>query len=105
METRCDIKIAYIGEEEPQGNNLRFLELLGIDKAQLIHITKPIRFKKVYIPEQGFKSCEWYTGEFLNMLNKMVKRVLNSSFDFSRVMNIDKVYFTTNSRKFNNSWN
>lgn len=94
MESRCDIKIAYIGEEEPQGNNLRFLELLGIDKAQLIHITKPTRFKKVYIPEQGFKSCEWYTGEFLNMLNKMVRRVLNSGYDFSRVMNIDKVYFT-----------
>lgn len=94
IKSRSDIKVAYIGEEELEGNYLHFLELLGINKAQLIHITKPTRFKKVYIPEQGFKSCEWYTCEFLNMLNEMVRRVLNSTFDFSRVMNIDKVYFT-----------
>lgn len=94
VKSKCTVKIAYIGEEEPKGNNLRFLELLGINKAQLVHVTKPTRFKKVYIPEQGFKSCEWYTNEFLNMLNEIVRKALNSKFDFSRVSNIDKVYFT-----------
>lgn len=67
---RSDFKVAYLGEEEPKGNNLRFFELLRIKEEQLIHIRKPTRFKKVFVPEQSFKSCEWYTDEFVQMFLK-----------------------------------
>ena len=32
-----DFKVAYIGEEEPEGNYLEFYKMLGIEKEQLIH--------------------------------------------------------------------
>ncbi|MGN0383580.1 MAG: glycosyltransferase 61 family protein [Eubacterium sp.] len=89
-----NIKVAYLGEEEPSGNNLRFLELLGIKENQLIHIKKPIRFKRVLLPEQGFKSCEWYSDEFVNMFDYMYNTVMNSNCDFSKVDKIEKVYFS-----------
>lgn len=92
------IKVAYIGEEEPKENHLRFFELLGIKKEQLLHVTKPTRFRKIYLPEQSFKSCEWYTDEFLKMLDGMIDNSLSGGTDFSRVQGLQKVYFTR--RKF-----
>ena len=95
---RTDFKVAYLGEEEPKGNNLRFFELLGIKEEQLLHITKPTRFRRVYVPEQSFKSCEWYTDEFVQMFDEMYDMVMKSQVDFSKLQDIDKVYFTR--RKF-----
>ena len=91
------LKVAYIGEEEPGENHLRFFELLGIQKEQLIHIQKPTRFRRVYVPQQGFKSCSWYTDEYLQMLNGMVKNALVSNQDFSEMEKADKVYFSRRS--------
>lgn len=91
------VKVAYLGEEEPDRNHLRFFELLGIEKDQLIHIEKPTRFRKVYVPEQGFKSCTWYSDEFVRMLNIMVQSVMNSGNDFSHFAHIENVYFTRRS--------
>ena len=91
------VKVAYIGEEEPGRNHLRFFELLGIEKDQLIHIEKPTRFRKVYVPEQGFKSCAWYSDEFVQMLNIMVQSVMNSDNDFSHLEHIENVYFSRRS--------
>lgn len=89
-----NIKVAYLGEEEPKGNNLRFFELLGIKETQLIHINKPTRFKKVLLPEQGFKSCEWYSDEFVNMFDYMYQAVMNANSDFSKVDKLDKIYLS-----------
>ena len=91
---RSDFKVAYLGREEPKGNNLRFFELLGIKEKQLIHITKPTRFKKVFVPEQSFKPCEWYTDEFVQMFDELYTVVMNSQNDFLKLRDIDKVYFT-----------
>lgn len=87
-------KIAYLGDETPAGNNLKFFELLGVRKEQLVQINKPTRFKKVYIPEQSFKPNTWYSDEFALMFNKLYNKVINSTYDFSRVKDLDKVYFT-----------
>lgn len=98
-----NIKVAYLGEEEPKGNNLRFFELLGIKESQLINIDKPTRFKKVLLPEQSFKSCEWYSEEFVNMFDYMRQIVHNSGYDFSKVDKLEKVYFSR--RKFSKAVN
>lgn len=91
------VKVAYLGEEEPGRNHLRFLELLGVEKDQLIHIEKPTRFRKVYVPEQGFKSCAWYSDEYVHMLNIMVQSAMHSGNDFSHLEHIENVYFTRRS--------
>ena len=49
-----DFKVAYIGEEEPEGNYLEFYKMLGIEKEQLIHIEKPARFQKYLFQKQDF---------------------------------------------------
>ena len=99
LNQKClDIKVAYIGEEEPGKNHFRFFELLGIKREQLFHVKRPTRFRKVYLPEQGFKSCEWYSEEFLQMLNFMIQQSKLSGADVSRIENLKKVYFTR--RKF-----
>lgn len=92
-----NIKIAYLGEETPQGNNLRFFNLLGVKKEQLFHIEKPTRFKKVYVPEQSFKPNTWFTDEFVEGFSYIANQAIASSYDFSRVRGIDKVYFTRRS--------
>lgn len=87
-------KVAYLGEEEPQGNNLEFFKLLGIQPEQLIHITKPTRCRNVIVPEQSFKSCEWYTDEFRTMFDDMVDSVLSRNDEFKQLEHLKKVYFT-----------
>lgn len=91
------IKIAYLGEEEPGENHIRFFELLGIQKEQLCHIQKPTRFRKVYVPQQGFKSCSWYTDEYIQMLDGMVENALTSGRVFLEFEKADKVYFSRRS--------
>lgn len=90
-------KVGYLGEEEPKCNNLLFFKLLGIEEDQLYHIKKPTRFKKVLVPEQSFKSCEWYTDEFVKMFDEMYESVMNSEYDFSKVKDLKKIYFTRRS--------
>lgn len=93
-----DIKVAYLGEEEPSGNNLRFFELLGAKKENLVHITKPTRFKRVYVPEQAFKSCEWYSDTFVEMFNYISRKALASGEDnFSHLKDLKNIYFSRRS--------
>ncbi len=87
-------KVAFLGEEMPQNNFLRFFELLGIQKEQLLQIKKPTRFRKVLIPEQSFKSCEWYTREFVEMFDHIVEKVLQGSSETGINHREGKVYFT-----------
>lgn len=92
--TQIDFKVAYVGEETIKGNNLAFLNLLGVKEEQLVHVTRPTRFKKVYVPEKAFRTCLWYTDEFVNMLNEIYETVLRTNSDISKLENVKKVYFT-----------
>ena len=87
-----------IGEEEPEGNYLEFYKMLGIEKEQLIHIEKPARFQKVFVPEAGFRPCIWYTEEYQRMFDLMTESVLKDKTLKEKFKNIKKIYFSR--RKF-----
>ncbi len=89
-----NLKIAYLGEERASGNNLEFFKLLGFSEDDLYQVNVPTRFSKVYVPEQAFKSCEWYTIEHVKMFDYVVEQVFNNNYDFSRLENLKKIYFT-----------
>lgn len=65
-------KVAYIGEETPSGNFLECFRLLGLEEEDLIHVTKPTRFRSVIVPEFSCKSCEWYTQEYKLIFDTMI---------------------------------
>ena len=91
-----NIKVAYLGEEEPAGNNLKFFQMLGITEENLIHITEPTRFKIVYVPEQAFKSCDWYTDKFVDMFDCIVAKALSKN-SFTDLSEYKKIYFSRRS--------
>ena len=89
-----NIKLAYIGEEEPKGNFLEFFELLGIPAENLIHITEPTRFKKVIVPEFSCKSCVWYSDEYKSIFDTMALRVKSESYSPDVLSGLEKVYLS-----------
>lgn len=94
-------KIAYCGWNWGQdngdlyGNFLELLELLGCKKEQFINITKPTRFKKVIVPELAFWGGRYYTKEFEDMVDVIVKNALKDG-----PKSPEKIYFSR--AKFNN---
>lgn len=84
-------KIAYLGDQEIEGNFLEFFELLGVRKEQLIRITKPTRFKEVIVPEYSASSCKWYTDEYLSIFTAIAESVEKENIDFPVP---EKVYFS-----------
>lgn len=88
-------KIAYCGWNwcngvtDISGNYLELLELLGINKDQLINVQKPTRFKKIIIPDFSFVSSEYYSDDFVKMIDKIVDNVNMKMEKIPR-----KIYFT-----------
>ena len=91
------MKLAYLGEEEPRGNFLEIFELLGISQDDLLHITKPTRFRNVIVPEFSCKSCEWYTREYQEIFDTMIHRVEQEKYCPEKWEAIEKVYFSRTS--------
>lgn len=89
-----EIKVAYLGEEDPKGNFLEFFELMGIKKEQLIRITKPTRCRKVIVPEFSCRPCIWYSDEYQSIFDAVISRVLNSEKGIPNVKQYKKIYFT-----------
>lgn len=89
-----NIKVAYLGDEKPSGNYLRFFELLGVNSSQLLCIKEPTRFKKVFLPELSFKSCDWYSNEFVQMFDQIIAQVEKNQNAFHRYARSKKVYFS-----------
>lgn len=89
-----NIKLAYIGEENPIGNFKEFFELMGLNATHLLHITRPTRFKKVIVPEFSCRPCIWYTKEYLSIFDCIIKKVEREKGNFP-IKNVpDKVYFS-----------
>lgn len=88
------LKLAYIGEEEPKGNFLEIFTLLGIDPADMIHVTKPTQFRKVIVPEFSCKSCEWYSEEYKAIFDTMIARVAEEDYTPEQLQKFEKVYFS-----------
>ena len=89
-------KIAYCGwnwhqgHEDLSGNFLELLRLLGCNKNQFINVQNPTRFKKVIIPELSFSGArKYYTKDFENMVDVIVKNALKSPVDTP-----EKIYFS-----------
>ena len=87
------LKLAYLGDEEPRGNFLQIFQLLGLEPEDLIHITKPTRFRKVIVPEFSCKSCEWYSDEYRGIFDAMIQKVVKEGYEPEGLKGVDKVYF------------
>lgn len=86
-------KLAYLGEEEPRGNFLEIFSLLGIEQEDLIHVTKPTRFRNVIVPQFSCKSCEWYSDEYCSIFDAMISRVEQDGYVPENLKDVKKVYF------------
>jgi hypothetical protein len=91
------LKLAYIGEETPGGNFLEVFRLLGVEPKDLLPITKPTRFRKVIVPEFCCKSCEWYSNEYREIFNTMIRRVAEEHYEPEAFRDVRKVYFARTS--------
>ena len=91
------VKLAYLGEEEPQGNFLEVFSLLGIGQEDLIHVTKPTRFRNVIVPQFSCKSCEWYSDEYRSIFDSMIRRVEQENYAPAQFKDVKKVYFARTS--------
>lgn len=87
------MKIAYIGEDEIDGNYLEYFHLLGIQKEQLIHVTQPTRFNKVIVPHFSMRGCIWFSNEYEKMLDKLISNALIEINDKEKI-SCEKVYFS-----------
>lgn len=88
------MKVAYLGEEEPDNNHLEFFRLLGIEEEQLIRVDGPIRCKKLIVPEFAAKSCEWYSDEYVKMFDGIIEQVNSDQLLNDKYGNLESVYFT-----------
>lgn len=92
LKLKKDITVAYTGDRKISGNEKRIIELLGVKNENLLHVDKPMSFKKVFVPEQGAKPGVWYTKEYAAVFKLIQENIDNSVAhfdDFNR-----KVYFT-----------
>ena len=89
-----NVKLAYIGEEEPKGNFLEIFQLLGIAPEDMIHVMKPTRFRNVIVPEFSCKSCEWYSAEYQAIFDTMINRVAVEGYAPEHLQGVEKVYFS-----------
>lgn len=87
-------KVAFLGSERPEGNFLECFRLLGLEEEDLIHVTEPTRFRKVIVPEYSCLSCRWYSREYREIFDTMIrnggvapipgKKIYFSRLDFGR---------------------
>lgn len=68
-----NIKIIYCTNKSYfQSVQLEFMKMLGIDSGRLYPVEKPTRFSKIYIPEQGYMACDYFTREYRNTFSVLV---------------------------------
>lgn len=77
-------------------NVYEFLSLLGIEKQQILYITKPTQFREIIIPDMSYipagthhRECCWHK-EYLDIINKVVSNVSINNLSECH----DKVYFS-----------
>ena len=90
----CGVKLAFIGEEVPQGNYLEVFSLLGIHPEDMIHVTEPTRFRNVIVPEFSCKSCVWYSAEYRSIFDAMIARVEETGYAPDNLKGLKKIYFS-----------
>lgn len=80
------VKVAFCGvgfEKGTFGANeercYEFLKHLGLDRASVIDVRNPTRFKRVYVPQLGWKRKEWIAPEYALTFRKARESLLASS--------------------------
>ena len=90
-------RIAYcaheFGETGITGNYLEALELLGVEKDRLLYVDRPTKFTTVIIPTPTFGDGNAYSAEYIKIIEKIKKTVLQSE-ESLLPPRIDKIYFT-----------
>ena len=90
-------RVAYctndFGESGIAGNYLEILQLLGVEKERLLYIDKPTKFTTVIIPTPTFGDGTAYSDEYLEIIEKIKKTVLQSK-DSLLPPRKEKIYFT-----------
>lgn len=80
-----NLKIAYTcyknEEDKILGNYLEFIKLLGIEESRLVMINEVTQFSKVIVPESSILPGKYYTKEYKNLFDEVVK---NSNFNVSK---------------------
>ena len=75
-------KYVFIVDEyssaELKGNYREFFELLGIiGKIELVD--RPVEYKRVYVPELGYKPESWYSDKYLKIFECVADRAISKS--------------------------
>ena len=89
-----NVKLAYLGEEDPGRNFLEIFRLLGIREENLIRVTEPTRFRNVIVPEFSCKSCEWYSEAYRSIFDAMISSVEAEGYAPEKLRDLKKVYFS-----------
>ncbi len=88
-------KIVYCGYNCRKGEvpepYLEFLKLLGIKKEQLVDIRKPIKYKKIIVPQQSFLRNQYFTDEYKFIINTAYNNINKNG-----LVPYKKIYFTRN---------
>lgn len=82
------------GENEISGNYLEFLELLGIERNQLVKINRPTSFDKVVIPESSIYPGKYYTQEYREIFKRVTYQAIKKIKDsgIPKFLDVKKVY-------------
>lgn len=68
---------------------LRFFELAGITRDNLLFITEPVLMESVYIPEQSYRLGKYYSQEYLDIFTNVSNHIVPTISKLCK-----KVYFT-----------
>ncbi len=104
LESTC--KIAFCISGFPDGklipNIQEFFELLGCSEDRLIAVDKPVRFRRIMIPEPALlQDCEWYYHpKYMETIDKVKNAVLQSE-QAKNFKAYQKIYFTRTKLKTN----
>lgn len=87
-------KYVFVVEENTteniNGNYLRFFQLLGIAERIEV-INKPTSFKTVIVPELGYSRMRYYSDQYKNIFDTVVKNAVATN---PTICQTDKIYFS-----------
>lgn len=88
-------KVAFCGfnmkADAISGNFLRFFELLGLCKDDLIDVRVPTKFRKIIIPEMSYVAERYYSKEYCEIFDSIRNAVSRNN---KRELFCKKIYFT-----------
>lgn len=76
---RFDLKLVFVVDKISEIPYLELLELMGINKENIILLQKPTRFKKVIVPDQSLYFFSKYNREFNIPYNKILENITPST--------------------------